>query len=185
MPDEITPRLLLQPMPPGCSPMAGAATSGELYWIDPERRGIHRSRRYVMCPADWRAAFLTRDFEIRIDADFAWACSRARADRPETGSTTRSSRLLSRSPSRASRIRSRSGATDSWRAGSMACRSAQRFRVKLFSRMRGSKFALIALRGLAAGRRLHPLDTQFVTGTCPGSLSMDQPPPIMRGSRKR
>ncbi|MFO1105175.1 MAG: leucyl/phenylalanyl-tRNA--protein transferase [Amaricoccus sp.] len=163
MPDEITPRLLLQAYASGVFPMAEAATSGELYWIDPERRGIlpleamHVSRRLAR-------SFLTQDFEIRIDADFAGVLA-ACADRPETWINDQIRRLY--------RDLHRMGFAHSveiWSDGQLAgglygvSLGAAFFGESMFSRMRdGSKFALIALvaRLRAGGYTL--LDTQFVT----------------------
>lgn len=78
--------LLLRAYAAGIFPMAEAAESHEIFWVDPEERGIlpldgfhlsHRLRRTV------RAG----QFEIRCDADFPGVmsgCAEATAMRPKT-----------------------------------------------------------------------------------------------------
>ena len=79
---EITPDLLLRAYAAGIFPMAESDGAREIFWVDPERRGIlpldgmHISRRLAR-------SFRTRPFEIRIDSAFAEVLD-ACAARPET-----------------------------------------------------------------------------------------------------
>jgi leucyl/phenylalanyl-tRNA--protein transferase len=160
---EITPALLLQAYASGVFPMAEAAGSDELFWVDPQRRGIlpldglHVSRRLAR-------SFLAGGFEIRIDSDFAGVLAGC-AERPETWINDRIRRLYSELH--------RMGyahTVEIWQDGMLAgglygvALGAAFFGESMFSRRRDtSKFALIALvaRLRAGGFRL--LDTQFVT----------------------
>lgn len=162
-PPDISPRLLLQAYASGVFPMAEAADAGELFWIDPERRGIlpldglHVPRRLAR-------SFLGQDFEIRIDADFAGVLA-ACADRPETWINEQIDRLY--------RDLHRLGFAHSveiWSEGRLAgglygvALGAAFFGESMFSRIRdASKFALIALVARLNAGGFTLLDTQFVT----------------------
>lgn len=83
---ELTPRLLLRAYAAGVFPMAESADSPELYWFDPERRGIlpldgfHVPRRLLK-------TVRRRRFEVTVDRDFAGvirACAEPAPDRPKT-----------------------------------------------------------------------------------------------------
>ena len=162
-PPEITPALLLQAYASGVFPMAEAAGSEELFWVDPERRGIlpldglHVSRRLAR-------SFLRDSFEIRVDGDFM-AVVDACADRPETWINPTIRRLYG-DLHRLGHAHS----VEIWQEGALAgglygvTLGAAFFGESMFSRRRdASKLALIALvaRLRAGGFRL--LDTQFVT----------------------
>lgn len=160
---EITPALLLQAYASGVFPMAESAASDELFWVDPQRRGVlpldglHVPRRLAR-------SFLADDFEIRVDGDFT-AVVLACAERPETWINGRILRLY-RDLHRAGYAHS----VEIWQEGALAgglygvALGAAFFGESMFSRRRdASKLALIALvaRLNAGGFRL--LDTQFVT----------------------
>jgi leucyl/phenylalanyl-tRNA--protein transferase len=162
-PLEITPTLLLQAYASGVFPMAEAADTDELFWVDPQRRGIlpldgfHVARRLAR-------SFLRSDFDIRIDTAFAEVLA-ACADRPETW-INRQIRRLYVDLQRLGHAHS----VEVWQDGALAgglygvALGAAFFGESMFSRRRdASKFALIALvaRLRAGGFRL--LDTQFVT----------------------
>ena len=82
----LTPALLLRAYAAGIFPMAESADDPELFWIDPEERGIlpldgfhlsHRLRRTLRADA----------FTVDADKDFAAVirgCAAATADRPKT-----------------------------------------------------------------------------------------------------
>jgi leucyl/phenylalanyl-tRNA--protein transferase len=83
---ELTPRLLLRAYAAGVFPMAESADSPELYWFDPDRRGIlpldgfHVPRRLLRTVRQ-------RRFEVTVDRDFAGvirACAEPAPDRPKT-----------------------------------------------------------------------------------------------------
>jgi leucyl/phenylalanyl-tRNA--protein transferase len=160
---EVTPSLLLQAYASGVFPMAEAADADEIFWVDPQRRGIlpldglHVSRRLAR-------SFRSGDFEIRVDHDFARVIASC-ADRPETWINGRIARLY-RELHRLGHAHS----VEIWQDGTLAgglygvALGAAFFGESMFSRRRdASKFALIALvaRLRAGGFRL--LDTQFVT----------------------
>ena len=143
--------------------MAESAATDEIFWVDPQRRGVlpldrlHVSRRLAR-------SFLAGGFEVRIDHDFA-AVLAACADRPETWINGEIARLY-RELHRLGHAHS----VEIWQEGALAgglygvALGAAFFGESMFSRRRdASKFALIALvaRLNAGGFRL--LDTQFVT----------------------
>lgn len=160
---EITPSLLLQAYASGVFPMAEAVDAGEIYWVDPDRRGVipldglHVPRRLAR-------SFLAGGFEIAVDRDFAGVLA-ACADRRETWISAEIGRLY-RELHRLGHAHS----VEIWQEGELAgglygvALGAAFFGESMFSRRRdASKHALIALvaRLNAGGFRL--LDTQFVT----------------------
>lgn len=160
---EITPALLLQAYASGVFPMAETADALELFWIDPERRGIlpldglHVSRRLAR-------TFLAGGFEVRIDGDFAGVVA-ACADRDETwinGAIRRLYRDLHRL--------GYAHSVEIWIEGRLAgglygvALGAAFFGESMFSGARGaSKLALIALVARLNAGGFTLLDTQFVT----------------------
>jgi leucyl/phenylalanyl-tRNA--protein transferase len=162
-PLEIRPEHLLRAYAAGNFPMAENRDTDEIFWVDPEMRGIlpldglHVSRRLAR-------AFRSRPFEIRTNSDFA-AVLAACADRPETWISDRIRQLygdLHRS--------GHAHSVEIWRDGRLAgglygvALGAAFFGESMFSRETdASKLALIALiaRLNAGGYQL--LDTQFVT----------------------
>lgn len=160
---QITPALLLGAYASGVFPMADSAGSDEIFWVDPQRRGIipldglHVPRRTAR-------SFLGSAFDLRIDTDFP-ATLDACADRPETWINAPIRRLyvdLHRL--------GHAHSVEVWRDGQLVgglygvALGGAFFGESMFSRMPdASKFALIALvaRLNAGGFRL--LDTQFVT----------------------
>jgi leucyl/phenylalanyl-tRNA---protein transferase len=162
-PFEIRPEHLLRAYATGIFPMAETAGSDEIFWVDPERRGIipldglHVSRRLAR-------SFRTLPFEIRTDHDFA-AVLAACADRDETWISMPIARLYGE----LHRL-GHAHSVEIWVDGRLAgglygvTLGAAFFGESMFSRARdASKFALVALvaRLNAGGFRL--LDTQFVT----------------------
>lgn len=162
-PPEITPSLLLRAYASGIFPMAEAADSDELFWVDPQRRGVlpldgmHVSRRLAR-------SFLAEGFDIVVDGDFAETV-RACADRSETWINQRILELYvalhEKGFAHSVEIRE-DGALVGGLYG--VALGGAFFGESMFSRRRdSSKFALIALvaRLRAGGYQL--LDTQFVT----------------------
>lgn len=160
---EITPDLLLQAYASGIFPMAESADDDELFWIDPQQRGVvplgglHVSRRLAR-------SFLAGGFEIVIDGDFE-ATVRGCASRPETWINETILELycdlhrMGHAHSVEIRVAGqlRGGLYGVALGGAF-------FGESMFSELRdASKFALVALvaRLRAGGYRL--LDTQFVT----------------------
>jgi len=83
---DLTPALLLKAYAAGIFPMAESAEDAEIFWVDPEQRGVlpldgfHLSRRL--------ARTLKSDvFDVRCDTDFAGVirgCAHPTPDRPKT-----------------------------------------------------------------------------------------------------
>jgi leucyl/phenylalanyl-tRNA--protein transferase len=160
---EITPALLLQAYASGVFPMAEAAESDELFWVDPRRRGVLRLDRLHVSRRLARS-FVSGDFAIRVDSDFAGVLAGC-ADRPETWINHRIRQLYVE----LHRL-GHAHSVEIWRDGALVgglygvALGAAFFGESMFSHRRdASKFALIALvaRLRAGGFRL--LDTQFVT----------------------
>lgn len=162
-PLEIRPEHLLRAYAAGIFPMAESRGTDEIFWVDPEMRGIlpldglHIARRLAR-------SFRGRSFEIRIDGDFA-AVLAACADRPETWISNRIRNLYSDLYRRGY-----AHSVEIWREDRLTgglygvALGAAFFGESMFSREAdASKLALIALvaRLNAGGYRL--LDTQFVT----------------------
>lgn len=160
---EITPTLLLQAYASGVFPMADAADADELYWVDPQRRGV-LPLDGLRVPRRLARAFLNGAFEIGIDRDFAGVLDGC-ADRPETWINAEIRRLyldLHRG--------GYAHSVEVWAEGRLAgglygvALGAAFFGESMFSRMRdASKFALIALVARLRAGGFSLLDTQFVT----------------------
>lgn len=159
----ITPAFLLQAYASGIFPMAESAHTDELFWIDPQLRGVlpldgmHVSRRLAR-------SFLAGGFEVVVDGDFVetvLAC----ADRPETWINPEIVRLYGAlhdsGYAHSVEIRSRGTLVGGLYGVSLG---AAFFGESMFSRMRdASKFALIALVARLRAGGFTLLDTQFVT----------------------
>jgi leucyl/phenylalanyl-tRNA--protein transferase len=78
---QITPELLLRAYRAGLFPMAESRSAGQLYWLDPEQRGIlpldgfHLSRRLTR-------TVLSGEFRVTADADFAATIAHCAAPAP-------------------------------------------------------------------------------------------------------
>ncbi|WP_051340213.1 leucyl/phenylalanyl-tRNA--protein transferase [Azospirillum halopraeferens] len=83
---ELNAQLLLRAYAAGIFPMAESAESPELYWFDPERRGILPLDAFHV-PRTLRRTVRRGGFEVRVDTDFAAvirACAEPTAERPKT-----------------------------------------------------------------------------------------------------
>lgn len=162
-PAAITPTLLLQAYASGVFPMAEAENDAEIFWVDPERRGIlpldglHVSSRLAR-------SFLRSEFELRIDCDFAAVVS-ACADRSETWINDEIHRLY-----RALHRMGFAHSVEIWVDGRLSgglygvALGGAFFGESMFSRVRdASKLALIALVARLNAGGFTLLDTQFVT----------------------
>ena len=67
---ELTPDLLLQAYAEGLFPMADSAASDQLYWFDPDRRGILPLDGFHV-PRRLRRTLRQEVFEVRVDSAFA------------------------------------------------------------------------------------------------------------------
>ena len=83
----LTPALLLRATPPESFPMAERADDPEdLFWVDPERRGILPLDRFHL-PRRLRRTVRLDQFEVRCDVAFEAvisACAEPAPDRPKT-----------------------------------------------------------------------------------------------------
>jgi leucyl/phenylalanyl-tRNA--protein transferase len=166
-PFRLTPEILLKAYQAGIFPMAESADDPELFWVDPERRGIlpldgfHFSRRL-------RQVVRQDRFEVRVDGDFAAtlaACAEATDKRPNTWINGEIMRLYT-----ALYARGAAHSVECWRQGALVgglygvSIGGAFFGESMFSRMAdASKVALVHLVALLrlGGYRL--LDLQFVT----------------------
>ena len=83
---QLTPELLLNAYAVGIFPMAEARDDPELYWIDPERRGILPLDGFHV-PRSLRRTIKRAPFEIRVDTAFrevVAGCAARAPDRPES-----------------------------------------------------------------------------------------------------
>jgi leucyl/phenylalanyl-tRNA--protein transferase len=160
---RVTADLLLRAYASGVFPMADSADADDIFWLDPDRRGIlpldnlRISRRLAR-------AFRVGLFEIRTDTAFAEVVD-ACAERPETWINAEI-RALYVDLHRSRHARS----VEIWADGRLAgglygvALGGAFFGESMFSRMRdASKFALIALVARLRAGSFTLLDTQFVT----------------------
>lgn len=82
MSDPITPQLLLSAYASGVFPMAESATSSEMHWVDPRRRGIFELDKFHISRS-LSQRIGQENYTIRTNFDFA-ATVAACAERPET-----------------------------------------------------------------------------------------------------
>jgi leucyl/phenylalanyl-tRNA--protein transferase len=163
---SITPQILLRAYAAGVFPMAESADDSALYWIEPEERGVIPLDG-LKVSRSLRKAVRRRDFQIKIDADFAsviGACAEKTSERPSTWINSRIVALYSQLH--------RMGfchTVECWQDGALVGGlygvqiGAAFFGESMFSRVTdASKVALVHLvaRLNAGGFRL--LDAQFV-----------------------
>ncbi len=164
---EITPDILLRAYSIGLFPMAESAADQNLFWIDPEARGIFPLDRMIISKKLARIIRSDR-FEIRIDHDFGGViegCAAAAAGREKTWINQRI-RTLYGQLFELGHVHT----IESWQDGELVgglygvALGAAFFGESMFHRRTdASKVALVhlAARLFAGGFRL--LDTQFVT----------------------
>jgi leucyl/phenylalanyl-tRNA---protein transferase len=83
---EITPEVLLKAYSCGIFPMAEAADDPQLYWIEPQERGIIPLGRFVI-PKRLQRTIRTTPYTVHIDRDFEAVIDRCAASRPGRRST--------------------------------------------------------------------------------------------------
>ncbi|MBX3504967.1 MAG: leucyl/phenylalanyl-tRNA--protein transferase [Parvibaculum sp.] len=159
--------MLLRAYAYGVFPMAEARDDPELYWIDPERRGILPLDRFHV-PKRLARTIRQHPFDIRIDTAFRevmLGCADAAPGRDGTWINERILALYCEL-----NARGRAHSVECWREGKLAgglygvSLGAAFFGESMFSRETdASKVALVylAARLIRGGYRL--LDTQFVT----------------------
>lgn len=79
---KITPELLLQGYAAGVFPMAESASSTEVFWVEPQMRGLFPLDRFHLSRS-LRRRMRRGDYSVAIDSRFAEVL-RACAERPET-----------------------------------------------------------------------------------------------------
>jgi leucyl/phenylalanyl-tRNA--protein transferase len=163
----LTPEILLKAYRAGIFPMAEAADDTELFWVDPERRGIlpldgfHLSRRL-------RRVVRQDRFEMRVDSAFAdtlAGCAEATEKRPNTWINTEIVRLYT-----ALFERGAVHSVESWQDGVLVgglygvSIGGAFFGESMFSRVTdASKVALVHLVALLREGGYRLLDMQFLT----------------------
>ncbi|HXQ49596.1 MAG TPA: leucyl/phenylalanyl-tRNA--protein transferase [Stellaceae bacterium] len=163
----LTPAVLLRAYAAGIFPMADAADDPELFWVDPERRGVLPLERFHL-PRRLRRTLRGGGFEVACDRDFdaiILGCAEATPDRPKTWINGEIARLYA-----ALHRQGFAHSVEVRHAGALVgglygvALGAAFFGESMFSRMTdASKVALAHLvaRLRIGGFRL--LDTQFVT----------------------
>jgi leucyl/phenylalanyl-tRNA--protein transferase len=164
---RLTPEILLKAYRTGIFPMAESADDPELFWVDPERRGIlpldgfHLPRRLARVVRQGR-------FEVHVDRDFAGtmaACAEATEQRPNTWINGEIVRLYT-----ALHGMDAAHSVECWQAGALVgglygvSIGGAFFGESMFSRVTdASKVALVHLVALLRQGGYRLLDMQFVT----------------------
>jgi leucyl/phenylalanyl-tRNA--protein transferase len=164
---ELTPDLLLRAYTIGLFPMAETAEDPELFWVDPERRGVIPLEAFHV-PRSLRKTVRRDHFEVRVDSDFLGVldgCAEISSKRRATWINSEIVRLYGDLHRRGF-----AHSVECWRAGRMVgglygvALGGAFFGESMFSRETdASKVALVHLvvRLVRGGYTL--LDTQFVT----------------------
>ncbi|HTQ34116.1 MAG TPA: leucyl/phenylalanyl-tRNA--protein transferase [Stellaceae bacterium] len=166
-PFRLTPETLIRAYCSGIFPMAESADDPELFWVDPERRGIlpldgfHVSRRLARVVRQDR-------FEVKVDSDFAGtlaACAEATEKRPNTWINAEIVRLYNEL-----HAMDAAHSVECWQAGTLVgglygvSIGGAFFGESMFSRATdASKVALVHLVALMRRGGFRLLDMQFVT----------------------
>jgi leucyl/phenylalanyl-tRNA--protein transferase len=164
---DLTPALLLRAYAAGIFPMAESAEEPQLFWVDPERRGILPLDRFHL-PRRLARRVRNGGFDVTCDQDFAAvleACAAPTAERPKTWINDEIRRLYA-ALHRQGHAHSVEARRDGALVGGLygVAMGATFFGESMFSRMTdASKVALAHLvaRLRIGGFRL--LDTQFLT----------------------
>jgi len=163
----LTPDILLRAYAAGIFPMAEGAEDPEIFWVDPERRGIIPLDAFHV-PHRLRRTLRSGVFEIRCDTAFEPVirlCAEPTAERPRTWINEEIVQLYS-----ALFRDGNAHSVETWQDGTLVgglygvSLNGAFFGESMFSRVRdASKAALVHLvaRLIAGGYTL--LDTQFVT----------------------
>ncbi|WP_448190611.1 leucyl/phenylalanyl-tRNA--protein transferase [Azospirillum sp. sgz301742] len=164
---ELNAPLLLRAYAAGIFPMAESADSQDLYWFDPERRGVLPLDGFHV-PKRLKRTVRAGIFEMRFDGDFRTvieACAESTAERPKTWINADIVRLYSELHEQGF-----AHAVEAWRDGRMVgglygvSLGAAFFGESMFSRETdASKVALVHLVARLRAGGFTLLDTQFVT----------------------
>ena len=163
----LTPELLLRAYAAGIFPMAEDADDRDIFWVDPEQRGVLPLERFHL-PRRLRRTLRQGCFEISCDAAFGEVvrgCAEPRPERPKTWINDEIVRLY-----RALFDLGFAHSVECWHAGELVgglygvALGGAFFGESMFSRI--SDASKVALAQLVARLRLggfRLLDTQFVT----------------------
>jgi leucyl/phenylalanyl-tRNA---protein transferase len=163
----LTPDLLLRAYAGGIFPMADSAEDPELFWVDPDPRGVLPLEQFHV-PRRLKRTVRSGSFEVRVDTDFGAvmrACAKSTEMRPSTWINEEILRLYGELHTQGF-----AHSVEAWTAGELMgglygiALGGAFFGESMFSRARdASKVALVHLvaRLIAGGFTL--LDTQFVT----------------------
>jgi leucyl/phenylalanyl-tRNA---protein transferase len=163
----LTPDLLLRAYAAGIFPMAEDAEESELFWVDPEQRGVLPLDRFHL-PRRLRRTLRQEIFEVSCDSAFGAVvrgCAEPRPERPKTWINDEIFRLYSELFELGY-----AHSVECWHAGELVgglygvSLGSAFFGESMFSRV--SEASKVALAQLVARLRLggfRLLDTQFVT----------------------
>lgn len=164
----ITPQVLLKAYACGIFPMAESAEDPNLFWIEPEHRGVLPLDAFHL-PKRLRRTVRQDVFEVRIDTDFQQVidgCAEPQDDRKKTWINSEIRRLYG-----ALFDMGHCHTVEVWREGRLVgglygvSLGAAFFGESMFSRERdASKVALVHLVARLIAGHYTLLDTQFVTG---------------------
>jgi leucyl/phenylalanyl-tRNA--protein transferase len=164
---ELTPELLLRAYAAGIFPMSDSRTSRQLYWLDPEWRGIIPLHGFHI-PHRLRRTVRRRPFEVRVDGAFGAvidACAERREERPDSWINADIRRLYI-----ALHEMGAAHSVECWRDGMLVgglygvALGGAFFGESMFSRATdASKVALVHLVARLAAGGFTLLDTQFIT----------------------
>jgi leucyl/phenylalanyl-tRNA---protein transferase len=164
---DLTPELLLRAYGMGIFPMAESASDPELFWVDPERRGILPLDAFHV-PRRLRRTVRQNVFEVRCDSDFEGTmrgCAEATSERPSTWINDEILRLYVELFRRGA-----AHSVETWQGSELVgglygvSIGGAFFGESMFSRVTdASKVALVHLVARLIHGGYHLLDTQFVT----------------------
>jgi leucyl/phenylalanyl-tRNA---protein transferase len=166
-PFRLTPEILLKAYQAGIFPMAESADDPELFWVDPERRGILPLNGFHV---PHRLARVVRQgrFEVRVDSDFGATlagCAKATEKRPNTWINAEIVRLYT-----ALHTQDTAHSVECWQDDNLVgglygvSIGGAFFGESMFSRVAdASKVALVHLVALLRQGGYRLLDLQFVT----------------------
>jgi leucyl/phenylalanyl-tRNA--protein transferase len=164
---NLTPDILLRAYAAGIFPMAESAEDPELFWVDPERRGVLPLDKFHL-PRRLARTLRRETFEFKIDGDFEGVirgCAEAAPDRPQTWINREIVALYSEL-----HRNGQAHSVEAWRQGRLAgglygvALGGAFFGESMFSRETdASKAALAALVALLRSGGYKLLDVQFVT----------------------
>jgi leucyl/phenylalanyl-tRNA--protein transferase len=164
---EITPQVLLKAYTCGIFPMAESADDAQLYWIEPQARGILPLEQ-IEIPKRLQRTIRQQPYEIRVDTDFDGVIAGCATSRPGRRTTWINDRIrkLYRELHRLGYCHTE----EAWSGGRLVgglygvALGGAFFGESMFSEMRdASKIALVYLCARLIHGGFVMLDTQFVT----------------------